>query len=89
MLEAVLPVAGLAVDGDGGEGVDEGFARWIGALFPCERRWLLACKSGGDGGGVGFPSCGGPFTGVSAFVSGFGAVVHAEAAFAGLTSERE
>ena len=88
MLEAVFPIAGLAVDGDRGEGVNEGFAGWVRALFACEWSWLLARKSGGSG-GVSFPSCGGPFAGVSAFVGGFGAVFHAEAAFAGFASERE
>lgn len=42
MLEAVLSVAGGAVDTDGGEGVDVGFAGWAGALCAGKWCWLLA-----------------------------------------------
>ena len=42
VLEAVLSVAGGAVDADGVEGVDVGFAGWGGALCSCKWRWFLA-----------------------------------------------
>ena len=88
VFEAVVPITGLAVDANGGESVDGGFAGWIGAFLVCELRCLLATNSGSSG-SVGFPSCGGPFAGMGAFVRGFGAVDAAEAAFTGFAAEGE
>lgn len=42
MLQAVLSVAGGAVDGNGGEGVDVGLASWGGALRAGKQGWFLA-----------------------------------------------
>ena len=88
MLEAVFPVAGGAVDADGGEGIDVGFAGWRGALFTGERCWLLAlrCCRGNIGS---FPPCGGVFACTGAAMRGFGTVVKAKGALAGFTAEGE
>ena len=89
VFKTVLTIARLATNGDGGVGVDECFAGRMGALSSCCQSCIAGAQGGGGRGGRLFSFGGCPFSGVGAFVGGFGAVIEAVGSFAGFAAEGE